>query len=677
MHIQPSLLYLLLFIVPISTLAQQNKQIETITVSANRQAVKVGDITSNIAWIDEEQLVLIAPQHIQQSLVRVAGAWISRGNGQEHLTALRSPVLTGAGSCGAFFMAEDGISLRAPGFCNANQLFDANSEQAARIEVVNGANSALYGSNAVHGVINIISPDAWQASPLSLNLETGPHQYLRGKFSVSHANNTNAWLLYGNLTHDGGYQQDSGFDQQKINLIHQTKLGLWQVKNLVAISKLNQQTAGFVEGFEAYKNKTLSQSNANPEAYRNAKSLMAYSQLSLTTESGALLNIKPYVRSNDMAFLQHYLPWQAIEKNGHNSVGMQATYSQTLPGGTLLSGFDWDQSWGDLSEFQPNEFSAAIPQGMHYDYAVKSRIYSPFIQLNWQLSTTTTLLAASRYEHSELDYNNHLTDGVACASLELTCRFVRPADQVLTFQHWSHKLALNQQISNNTHVYAQWAEGYRVPQTSELFRLQNNQSQSGLKPEQSEAFEFGLRGNWANTYLDANGFYLKKQHVILQDTDRQIINNGSTSHTGIEITLRQYFSPEWYFSTVTTYAKHRYDSAQTISRQDISGNEIDTAPQHMGSAQLGWRSQRDTVVELEWVHMGQYYLDPENSVQYQGHDLINLRASLPITEQLTFALRLLNLSNQDYAERADIAFGNYRYFVGEPRSAFASINWTW
>ena len=48
-------------------------------------------------------------------------------------------------------MAQDGISLRAPGFCNVNQLFDANTEQAERIEVLKGPSTALYGSGTAHG----------------------------------------------------------------------------------------------------------------------------------------------------------------------------------------------------------------------------------------------------------------------------------------------------------------------------------------------------------------------------------------------------------------------------------------------------------------------------------------------------------------------------------------------
>ena len=75
-------------------------------------------------------------------------------------------------------MAADGISLRAPGFCNVNQLFDANSEQASRIEVIKGPPTALYGTNAMHGVINILSAPPSEQSEHFFALEAGPAAYL-------------------------------------------------------------------------------------------------------------------------------------------------------------------------------------------------------------------------------------------------------------------------------------------------------------------------------------------------------------------------------------------------------------------------------------------------------------------------------------------------------------------
>ncbi|MFB1037415.1 MAG: TonB-dependent receptor plug domain-containing protein, partial [Sinobacterium sp.] len=134
-----------------SVLGQNQEQsIEQVTVTTSRTSQNIFDVAGNISWLDNEILRLIEQQHINQALVRIPGGWISRGNGQEHLTAIRSPVLTGAGGCGAFFIAQDGISLRAPGFCNVNQLFDANTEQASSLEVLRGPASTMYGSNAVH-----------------------------------------------------------------------------------------------------------------------------------------------------------------------------------------------------------------------------------------------------------------------------------------------------------------------------------------------------------------------------------------------------------------------------------------------------------------------------------------------------------------------------------------------
>ncbi len=116
---------------PLMLAASETYQ-EEILVSASRLPQKAVPLPLSWARVSEAALALTGHVHITEAMQRVAGAWISRGNGQESLPSLRSPVLTGAGSCGAFFMAADGISLRAPGFCNINQLFDANTEQSLR-----------------------------------------------------------------------------------------------------------------------------------------------------------------------------------------------------------------------------------------------------------------------------------------------------------------------------------------------------------------------------------------------------------------------------------------------------------------------------------------------------------------------------------------------------------------
>ena len=87
-------------------------------------------------------------------------------------------MLTGAGSCGAFMTAQDGISMRSPGFCNVNQLFDANLLQAGKVEVLKGPATVVFGSNALHGIINVLTPTVAQ-TPNQVRVEAGSRDYYR------------------------------------------------------------------------------------------------------------------------------------------------------------------------------------------------------------------------------------------------------------------------------------------------------------------------------------------------------------------------------------------------------------------------------------------------------------------------------------------------------------------
>ena len=232
--------------------------LEEVVVTASRSDQTIADVGSNITSILD--ISKIGQTHINETMQQVSGVWISRGNGQEHLTSIRSPVLTGAGGCGAFLMAQDNIPLRASGFCNVNELFDVNSEQAGRIEVIKGPATVMYGSNAMHGMINVITPSI--NSNRSITTEAGPHDYYRVKLNAGGSR----WRMDVNATTDGGYKHDSGFDQQKATFKYQSQLSGFAVDTVLSLSNLNQETAGFIRGPEVYKDSHASRQNPNPEA---------------------------------------------------------------------------------------------------------------------------------------------------------------------------------------------------------------------------------------------------------------------------------------------------------------------------------------------------------------------------------------------------------------------------
>lgn len=656
-------------LVSVFPLCLSASQLERISVTA--QPVK--SLPLSHSQVDAEQLALLGATHISEALANAPGVWISRGNGQEHLSAIRSPVLTGAGACGAFLVSEDGIPTRASGFCNANQLFELNSEQAYAIDLYRGPGSSWYGSNAVHGIINITSRPLPEQATAQAKLEAGPNQFQRASFALGNSQ----FLAYGNLSHDGGYQASSGYEQQKINLATQHALGEWQAVHRLAATHLNQQTAGYISGFNAYRDDDLRRTNDNPDAYRDASSIRVSSTLSHKVNEQQSWQIRPYMRWQQMDFLQHYVPWQATEDNSQQSIGVQTRYLFEGKDLNWQVGLDTEISAGELQEFQDKPFSAAIPQGMHYDYRVIARSLSPYASLTWQAAPRWQFTASLRFDVQQYDYRNHLGDGNACPADSASCRFYRPRSQTLTYQQWSPSIAAQYQLSRSHRLYARASRGYRAPQTTELFRLQAGQQVADLDAEQLASIESGIRGSWQTLDYDLALYWMDKRHVIFQDTERHNVSGGHTRHYGLEWTLGGQLEHQWYWQTSGSLAKHSYQNTLKLTNVDIAGNDMDTAPRQQFSARLGRRGADDSVVELEWLHMGRYYLDPQNSASYPGHSLLHLRAQYPLSTDWQLGLRIINLTNRDYAERADIGFGQYRYFVGQPRAFYLSVSANW
>lgn len=658
-----------------SGLATASEALETVLVTATRAESVAADLP--LAWsaLSGEDVSFIAPQHSSQLFQQVAGAWISRGNGQESLISLRSPVLTGTGSCGAFMTAADGISLRAPGFCNVNQLFDANLLQAGAVEVIRGPATAVYGSNAMHGVINLLTA-GWAQTGNSVSVEGGSRDYYRARIGLS-AEETGLALNV-QLSEYGGFQDASGYEQQKLSLRHDGELGAWSLTSVIEGSNLNQETAGYIEGDEAYKDGALSTANPNPEAYRDAWSMRAHLTAQRELGDGYSLTLTPYWRKNSMEFLQHFVPWQPVERNGHDSLGLQAAIYRQNDRLSWIAGVDLDVTDGWLSEYQAAPFSPNQPQGVHYDYQVDATVIAPFVQADWTLSEQWRVDAGLRFESTEYDYDNLSTDGDACAPSASACRFYRPTDRSDDFSDWNGNLALSYQLQE-ARIYGRVARGFRAPQTGELYRLQAGQRAADIDSEEIDSFELGLRGTWHEELAySVNGYWMEKDNVIFQDRDRQNVSGASTTHRGIEVELNWQIDEVWYAALAGSIARHRYASPTALigSSGNIKGNMIDTAPEHFGSARIGIDLAPQGMPlksELELVWLDEYFVDPNNENSYSGHELLNLRTDWSASDAVSVSLVITNLLDEDYAERADFGFGQYRYFVGEPRSAVLGV----
>ena len=67
--------------------------------------------------------------------------------------AIRQPITTKP----MYLYLEDGVPTRSTGFFNHNALYEVNLPQSGGLEVLKGPGTAMYGSDAIGGVVNVLT----------------------------------------------------------------------------------------------------------------------------------------------------------------------------------------------------------------------------------------------------------------------------------------------------------------------------------------------------------------------------------------------------------------------------------------------------------------------------------------------------------------------------------------
>jgi outer membrane receptor protein involved in Fe transport len=657
-----------------------------VVVTARRRDEALWQVGASLSRLEPGITGVIDRTHAAEALNRVPGVLMQRGSGQESLLAIRSPVLTGAGACGAFLLLEDGMPLRPTGFCNVNQLFEANTSQAAAIEVLRGPGTGPYGANAVHGLVYVISPDPGALPRLRLGVTRGADDHLALQFAAS----DDSTALYGLWRDEDGFRTDAPVREWKANAAHQRALGAGELRLRAAATRLDQETAGFIRGFDAYRDPVLRKTNPNPEAFRDADSARVSGEWLAETCDGCRDEIRGIVRRSRMEFLQHFLLGKPLERNGQDSVAIGAARTRPLGERAIEWRLGVDAEYADtfLLEIQDgptlegSAFARAIrPAGRHYDYAVEvagaalhgslaSTGESPF---QWRLSAR---LDETRYRYdNRMRDGNTAEDGTPC--VPGPCLYSRPADRSDRFTDFTPRLELQYRVGARSMLYVTASDGFRPPEITELYRLQRNQSVADLDSERMSALEAGWRLAGERYAVSLSAYTQRKRQLILRDANGFNVTGGRTRHAGLEYEFAWQPVTALRFDANGSYARHEYDfdaaieGGETIAR----GRDIDTAPRRLHSWSATWIPHPAWQATLEWRQVGAYFADAANARRYPGHDVGNLRVAWQASPRWRASLEVENLADTLYADRADFAQGDWRYFPARRRSVFVNVVW--
>jgi iron complex outermembrane recepter protein len=129
-----------------------------------------------------------------------------------------------------------------------------------------------------------------------------------------------------------------------------------------------------------------------------------------------------------------------------------------------------------------------------------------------------------------------------------------------------------------------------------------------------------------------------------------------------------------------TVSRQTYESWQPRPTSSYAGNEIERAPHHVLDLRARVQPQmlRGGQAALEWVRIGAYWEDPENTHEYEGHNLLNLRISYGLPWSIQLLGRINNLTNQRYAETASFTAAEQEQLSpGAPRMVYLGVQANW
>lgn len=665
--------------------AQERTAMEEIVVTGSREGVLRAETPASVSVINSATIDDVKPAHPSEILNRVPGVTIQQTNGEGHITGIRQPI----GTSSVYLYLEDGVPVRASGFFNHNALYEINMPMSGGIEVTRGPGTALQGSDAIGGIVNVLTRAPAAEPEASVTLEGGSYTWLRALGSAS-----STWGSFGlrgdvNVTHSDGWRDDTAYDRQSVTL-RADKLfsNESSIKAVFAASNIDQET-GANSGLPLADYQDNPTKNNFPIAFRKVRS--ARGSVEWSREDGpSLISIIPYFRWSTMDLLATFLltsdPTNAT--SGYSSLGTMAKYRYDFePWRTrIIAGVDLDYSPGSREEDRilglrtGSVYTAYTTEGRIYDYDVTFWQVSPYLQVETSPVDDLRLTAGLRFDAMGYEYDNKLADGTFTTGIPAGLRtFFRPVDAEVDYTRASPSIGITYAFTPALNAFASYKQSFRVPQEANLFRQGTNIDSLGLKPVIGDSYEAGLRGMLGPNFSWDVSLYnmVKSDDILTLNTGigPTQTNNGKSRHRGIEVAAGWLIVPGLQLDVAASYADHEYLEWVTSSAVVLSGNEISAAPRETANATLkytaAWLS--GLKLEAEWLHLGSYWLDDANTQKYGGHDLINLRAAYAVTNSVEVFGRVTNLFDATWSTSSSISGGVPQFAPGMPLSVYGGV----
>ena len=691
-------------------LSAEQLAMETVVVTSTREGVKKSDLAESISVVTAKDIEWVSPSHPAEILNRMPGVHINNLGGEGHMTSIRHPITT----AGVYLFLEEGVPTRPTGYFNHNGLYEINIPQSSAVEVTKGPGSALYGSEAIGGIINSLTQGAHDESEVSVNVEAGSYQWLRGLISAGLVIDEDTGLRIDlNLTDNEGYRDDADYTRYSLSTRFDSVLSdHWRLKAIASYSAIEQSGTSSLE-LDDYNNRPKRNLFSGDIGYRDVDALRVHAEFAYQTSEEQLVTMTPFFRHNKMLMMPSWMITYDpnVRDYQFQSYGALFKFRQDVAGGQgrWIAGLDVDFTPSSYEESEIDDSADvtlgsidgrltpvdgiyqdyALTGNANYDFDTDQLSVSPYLHGEWRFNEQWKMTAGLRYDYFNVDYDNKL-DGVTSNVSD----HLRVASQSVSYDQLSPKWSLIYQLNNQHTAYVNYRHGFRAPTIGNLFRSGSSEDTEQLEAVTVKSVEIGVRGHIGKRLQYELALYdMKKTDDIvsvIEGDQRLTVNAGETVHRGVELGIEADLSQSVKLHLAWTYTDQSYDDFTYIygyfdriarryvtEQRNYDGNDIAIAPEQLGNIAVSYTPQvlQAFRVELEYEKIGAYFTDETNTLEYSGHDLFNVRANYKLSDDLSLYVRIMNIGDKHYSTRTSAQVGDddSSYRPGSPRAAYVGV----
>lgn len=636
---------------------------EKVIITATRTERKIEDLPGQNEVIEQEEIEEFPTSNTDNILQSIANINVNRSWGIFSKNA--SVTMRGLDAAQGVLILYNGVPLNktAGGSINWHMI---SPDRIERIEVIKGPSSALYGNNAMGGVINIITKKTNKPISGDVRAFGGSYATLGGKFNLEGNKELGDGKFYWGLT--GFYRQGDGYVIEPKDVRDSTDVEVYLKENRVGATlgyEFNDKSKVEVE-YSYYDDKRGDGVQVYMDDGGYVKYTTHFVRAKYTGELGSFkIEADGYLQDENYHQFSEKTNSDGNYKMNYKDqisrdYGLWANATRQFGEKNWFTfGIDIKQGYMDAADIYLTSTDTLQRQG-------KVQSYAAFLQDEQRFfNDKLKIIAGLRFDYARFyDGSIHVGDPTANTGFEQAFSESYGASDWTAL---SPKLAIQYEISPKIKSYISASTGFMPPKLDDMISSRKiskgfKKANPNLQPQTLTNYEIGFNTKpFKKFQFKTAGYYsLGKDFQYFVATGEQV--DGQTelmreNIAAIEILGAEFFVQYDFTKDITLKANYSYNSStikdfdvDDYTGDDLTGKQLVEIPWHQAFAGLFWRNKyvNATIVAN---YVGEEYAEEQNVLIIDDYLTADIRLSKTIKKNFFFALDIQNIFDKVYIDK--------------------------